>query len=77
MNNPNIWPNDRPVRCENKGCGWEGDEQDLDVVCTFPGRWFGDPPEPPEYEAFCPKCRRWEFIADIIEGEQSEQTEEG
>ena len=63
MAEAHAWPDDRPVRCAK--CGWTGDDQDLEAVCTFPGRWYGDPPEPPEYEAFCPECNHWEYIEDV------------
>lgn len=88
MNNPNVrLPDEIKVRCtaprtdyfgKKFTCNWEGTEADLEWVETFPGRWFGDPPLPPEGEAVCPECRRWEFIEDI-DGEQdgNENDEEG
>lgn len=48
-------------------CGWEGDEDDLEVECTYPGKYYGDPPEPPEYEAICPECGSWNYIEDALE----------
>jgi hypothetical protein len=80
MSEAHAWPDNRPVRCAN--CGWSGDEQDLDWIETFPGRWYedrhGNPPEPPEGEAHCPKCKQWAYIEDI-DGEQdgNENDEEG
>lgn len=74
MNQPHVWPDDRPVRCSN--CGWTGDEQDLDTVMTSAGRMYedrwGNPPEPPEYEAYCPKCRQWAYIEDVEDGQEND-----
>ncbi len=62
MNTQVRLPDEIKVRC---GCGWEGTEAELETECTYPGRWYGDPPLPPDYEAVCPECRRWELIEDI------------
>jgi len=56
------------VRCPK--CGWEGPEEDLGWVETFPGRMYedryGNPPEPPEGEAKCPQCGASEnYLEDV------------
>jgi Zn finger protein HypA/HybF involved in hydrogenase expression len=44
-------------------CGWEGDEEDLDLVCVFQQTQE----EPAEYAGRCPSCRGPEDSMDEVE----------
>ena len=42
--------------CPECNTRFDEDTLSLNAVCTYRGKWFGDNPEPPEYDWKCPDC---------------------